>query len=183
MCNRHITADEIVPLMVRPGISTFLEGQIGLIAVATIEVGTIIGKTEPPVEGCFCPWSEYDKLDQETRKWVDDFCLTDPNGFYTIENPHHWPIMWYMNHHCDGNVGFGENDDFVAIRQISPGEEVVYDYGLGDFGPRLRLECRCGAESCRGVITGDDWKTLISSPEKRKYMLSHLRQHTRESDS
>jgi len=44
-----------------------------------------------------------------------------------------------------------------ALTDISPGEELFYDYGLvidERYTPKLkkRFECRCGTPGCRGTI-------------------------------
>lgn len=66
-------------------------------------------------------------------------------------------VASYMYHSCDPNVGVDGQMTFVAIRDISPDEELCYDYAMTtdrDF----RMTCSCGANVCRGVITGEDWR-------------------------
>ncbi len=60
-----------------------------------------------------------------------------------------------FNHSCDPNAGVmiqGTSAELQAIRDISPGEEIAFDYSTtldeGDF----TMECRCGSPSCRGTI-------------------------------
>ena len=62
-----------------------------------------------------------------------------------------------INHSCDANVGFRGQVIYVALRDIAAGEELCHDYAM-DRTDDYRLECRCGAEVCRGVVTGDDWR-------------------------
>jgi uncharacterized protein len=33
-----------------------------------------------------------------------------------------------------------------------------FDYALATVSPEWRMECHCGAASCRGVVTGNDWQ-------------------------
>ncbi len=47
----------------------------------------------------------------------------------------------------------------VARRALAAGEEVVGDYATWESEPEFVLEpCRCGADGCRGRVTGDDWR-------------------------
>ena len=62
-----------------------------------------------------------------------------------------------INHSCDANVGFRGQVIYVAMRDIAVDEELCHDYAM-DRTDDYRLECRCGADVCRGVVTGDDWR-------------------------
>lgn len=73
-----------------------------------------------------------------------------------------------VNHSCDPNCGVrsGRPDtiELVALRSINPGEEIVYDYAMQCYSLEYFPErCCCGAEACRGVVSG--WKDL---PDQRK---------------
>jgi hypothetical protein len=45
----------------------------------------------------------------------------------------------------------------VARRPVETGEELTVDYATMTVVP-WEMECNCGAPSCRGVVTGDDWR-------------------------
>jgi len=72
-------------------------------------------------------------------------------------------VMLFINHSCEPNVGFAGNIVLVAMRDVSTGEELTTDYALFDT-PTETMACSCGAEGCRGVVTGDDWQ----DPELRR---------------
>jgi SET domain-containing protein len=66
----------------------------------------------------------------------------------------------WINHACSPNC---EADDttgrvfLVATRDISPGEELFFDYGLIIDEPytaalKKRFQCRCGTDGCRGTM-------------------------------
>lgn len=67
----------------------------------------------------------------------------------------------WINHSCEPNCETEESDDFrvfiVALRDISRGEELYYDYGLV-LDERLtktvkeQYRCLCGTPSCRGTM-------------------------------
>ncbi len=64
-----------------------------------------------------------------------------------------------FNHSCDPNIGFRDSLTLVAIRDIEPGEELVFDYAFSESNPRYPpFKCNCGSPNCRGWITPDDWK-------------------------
>jgi uncharacterized protein len=80
------------------------------------------------------------------------------------------PVMLFINHSCEPNVGFAGTNKIgpafanahagtvlAAMRDVEPGEELTTDYALFDT-PSTAMECTCGTASCRGVITGDDWR-------------------------
>lgn len=64
----------------------------------------------------------------------------------------------YVNHSCDPNAGMSGQICLVALRDIAPGEEICYDYAMSDGSPYDEFECHCGAATCRGRVTGDDWQ-------------------------
>jgi hypothetical protein len=65
--------------------------------------------------------------------------------------------MIFSNHSCEPNIGVQGQIVFVALRQILPGEELTHDWATTD-DDEYTLECRCGAPTCRRILTGKDWK-------------------------
>jgi SET domain-containing protein len=66
----------------------------------------------------------------------------------------------WINHACAPNCEADEADGRIfikALRDIAPGEELFYDYGLvidQRYTPKLKkqFECRCGSKKCRGTM-------------------------------
>jgi uncharacterized protein len=66
----------------------------------------------------------------------------------------------WINHSCDPNCEADEVDGRIfikALRDLHPGEELFYDYGLvidERYTPKLKkeYECRCGAPNCRRTM-------------------------------
>jgi SET domain-containing protein len=66
----------------------------------------------------------------------------------------------WINHACDPNCRADESGGRVfieALRDLEPGEELFYDYGLiidERYTPKLKREyaCRCGSPGCRGTM-------------------------------
>jgi SET domain-containing protein len=63
-----------------------------------------------------------------------------------------------FNHSCEPNLGFFGQIGLVAMRDISPEEELTFDYAMSDGGPYDEFDCQCGSPQCRGKVTGNDWK-------------------------
>ena len=63
-----------------------------------------------------------------------------------------------------------EGFDFVALRPIAAGDEITFDYAMRNYViEHFPDRCLCGAEHCRGTITG--WKDL---PAERKAAYGEL---------
>jgi D-alanine--D-alanine ligase len=67
------------------------------------------------------------------------------------DNPSGWAPQ---NHSCSPNTAY-EGLDIVALRDIAKGEELTLDYAsFLDDQHMEPFQCRCGADNCRGLITG-----------------------------
>ncbi len=70
----------------------------------------------------------------------------------------------FINHSCDPNcdtVIEGDRVFIESLRDIAPGEELGYEYGLtwettDDPRELANYACRCGAESCRGTMLAEE---------------------------
>ena len=69
----------------------------------------------------------------------------------------------FVNHSCDPNAGVvvnGTGARLVAIRPISPGEEITFDYSTTMYKAPVEMDCCCQSTLCRGRI-----KDYLSLPE------------------
>jgi uncharacterized protein len=66
--------------------------------------------------------------------------------------------LQYGNHSCDSNMWMDDEITISARRVIPDGAEATIDYALFTVDRSWRMECRCGADDCRGVVTGEDWR-------------------------
>lgn len=64
----------------------------------------------------------------------------------------------FINHSCAPNAGLRGQITLVALRDIAAGEEVCYDYAMSDGTAYDEFDCACRAPTCRGRVTGDDWR-------------------------
>lgn len=94
--------------------------------------------------------------------------LVTPDGGTTIED--------FANHSCAPNVGFVDGTVTLrALRALRAGEEVCWDYSTSIRAPTWRLRCRCGAEACRGSLTGFDGLAPADRARLRPLALAYLR--------
>lgn len=93
---------------------------------------------------------------------------SDPNHtfFFHVDDDHvidaavNGNAARWINHACEPNCEAEEVDGRVwikALRDLLPGEELFYDYGLvlderQTPGVKRQYACRCGAPSCRGTM-------------------------------
>lgn len=63
-----------------------------------------------------------------------------------------------INHSCAPNTGIRGQISLVAMRPIQADEEITFDYAMADSTPFDEFSCSCGAPTCRGQVTGNDWQ-------------------------
>lgn len=110
---------------------SLIEGAgVGVFAIENIAKGT------DPFIGCendlrLMDMHEYDSLSNEKKKIVLDFCYQN-NGFWHVpKNFNKIDISWYVNSSQEPNLSFDpETGKYLALRDISIGEELTYDYIL-----------------------------------------------------
>ena len=97
------------------------------------------------------------------------------DGFHLVatQESEYEPVMLFINHSCEPNVGFRGNVVLVAVHDVGPGEELTTDYALFDDSDD-QMTCRCGAESCRGVISGHDWQRPELQEKYGDYFSAYL---------
>ncbi len=85
----------------------------------------------------------------------------------------------YVNHSCEPNAGLSGQINLVAMRSIRRGEEITYDYAMGDGSSYDEFDCGCGARSCRKRITGRDWEIAELQRRYRGYFSPYLERRIR----
>jgi len=84
-------------------------------------------------------------------------------------------VKLYINHSCDPNCGLRGEISFVAMRDITKGEELTIDYAMVD-NEDYKIECHCGSDNCRKTITGFDWKIKELQNKYSNYFAEYLKQ-------
>ncbi len=102
------------------------------------------------------------------------------DGFHlaALNDDEYDPVMLYLNHSCEPNVGFAGNIVLVAMRDIAAGEELTTDYALFDDYDGA-MDCRCGTAACRGTIDGRDWRRPELQRRYGEYFSWYLRRRFR----
>jgi uncharacterized protein len=82
----------------------------------------------------------------------------------------------FMNHSCDPNTWWLDNETMVARRDIQPGEEITYDYATTEIVIPYTMTCRCGSAICRGVVSNNDYLDPVWQARFGDHLPTHTRQ-------
>ena len=133
----------------RKGAASAIEGR-GLVALAPIAAGELVAIKGGHIVTTATLRSLPERLQNSEIQIADGFHLA------ALEEAEYEPVMLFINHSCEPNVGFAGNTVLVAMRDIGPGEELTTDYALFDDHDET-MQCQCRTPSCRGTIGGKDW--------------------------
>ena len=123
----------------------------GLVALEPIAAGEVVAVKGGHIVDAVTFRALPDRLRNTDIQIADDLHLV------ALEEAEYDPVMLFLNHPCEPNVGFAGNVVVVAMRDIAAGEELTTDYAFFDDYDGA-MECRCGTPSCRGVVDGRDWR-------------------------
>jgi uncharacterized protein len=99
--------------------------------------------------------------------------IADGLHMVALDHEEYEPVMLFINHSCEPNVGFGGNTVLVAMRDIEAGEELTTDYAMfDDYDGSMVCECR--TKRCRGIIGGHDWQLPELQARYRGYFSWYL---------
>lgn len=151
----------------RKGRASSIAGR-GLFAVEPIAAGELVAIKGGHIMTTAAVRSLPEHLQNSEIQIADGFSLV------ALEEAEYEPVMLFLNHSCQPNVGFAGNIVLVAMRDVSTGEELTTDYALFDDYDG-EMECRCGTSSCRGTIGGRDWQRPDLQRKYGGYFSSYLR--------
>jgi uncharacterized protein len=134
----------------RKGVRSGIAGR-GLFAIEQVSAGEVVA-----VKGGHIVTTE------QLRELPDplpnsEIQIADGLHLVAVSPEEYEPVMLYINHSCEPNVGFAGNTVLVAMREVTAGEELTTDYGLFDDYDG-QMPCRCNTASCRRIIDGHDWR-------------------------
>lgn len=75
-----------------------------------------------------------------------------------------------FNHSCDPNAGLRNDGVLFALKEISEGQEIMYDYSTSVDDLWWKMDCRCNSNNCRKII--GDFQT-ISHARKEFYRVNN----------
>ncbi len=104
---------------------------IGVFAIARIPAGFTEIFSRPSDNWVNLPIAEVEKLPAHSRDLVETYCLFDETHYFVPDYGFKiMDLVNYLNHSSTPNVrSVNEGDQFEAIRDIEPGEELFVDYG------------------------------------------------------
>lgn len=100
--------------------------------------------------------------------------ISDEYFMAAITSDEEEQIKLYNNHSCNPNCGMHGEITFVAIRDITEGEELTIDYAFVD-NEDYSFECHCGSQNCRHIVTGYDWKIKELQEKYYPYFAQYLK--------
>ena len=162
-----MTVSSYISPKARKGTASAIEGR-GLFAVAPIAAGELVAVKGGHIVTTAVLRSLPELLQNSEIQIADGLHLV------ALEDAEYEPVMLFINHSCEPNVGFAGNVVLVAMRDVSPGEELTTDYALFDDYDG-RMDCHCGASSCRGVVDGRDWQRADLQRKYGTYFSTYLR--------
>lgn len=163
--SRPVVSSHISPKAVKGGDSE-IEGR-GLRAVESFAKGEVVAIKGGHVIDTLTLRTLPEKLQNSEIQIADGFHLV------ALTDDEYEPVMLFINHSCEPNVGFAGNVVLVAMRDIVAGEELSTDYALFD-DYEGEMECRCGRPSCRKVVHGRDWQRPELQERYRGYFSRYL---------
>ena len=150
----------------RKGAASAIAGR-GLVATEPIAAGELVAIKGGHIVTTAVLQSLPERLQNSEVQIADGFHLV------ALEEAEYEPVMLFINHSCEPNVGFAGNIVLVAMRDIRTGEELTTDYALFDDYDGS-MECQCGTPSCRGTIDGRDWGRPDLQSKYGNYFSSYL---------
>jgi len=134
----------------RKGAPSAIAGR-GLFAVADIAAGEVVA-----VKGGHLVDTGA-LADLSARLQNSEIQIAEGLHLVVLVDAEYEPVMLFVNHSCEPNLGFRGNVVLAAMRHISAGEELTIDYCLFDTLAEP-MACACGTPSCRKTVTGEDWR-------------------------
>ena len=152
----------MIELMLREPVASYISSKAvkgerseiagrGLIAVAPIAKGQVVAVKGGHIVDSATMHALSDKLQNSEIQIAEGLHLV------ALSDDEYEPVMLFLNHSCDPNVGFAGNVVVVAMRDVQVGEELTTDYAMFDSSDD-KMECHCGSERCRNVVRGADWQ-------------------------
>jgi uncharacterized protein len=147
----------------------------GLVAVGPIRKGEIVSRLEPDQPTYLIKdvitWSQedQDKLLHYGYQCREDLIVEEQG------------VEKYMNHSCDPNTYWLDDDTMIASRDIQPGDEITFDYATTEITIPYEMDCRCGAAICRKRVTHLDYQDEMWQARFGGYLPAHTRKAIDES--
>lgn len=92
--------------------------------------------------------NEINKRITEGIEVIDDPLQIAEDLFVDLDKPSR-----FFNHNCDPNAGIKGKNELFALKNISKGEEIAFDYST-TVGKDIKwfMSCKCDSKNCRKKI-------------------------------
>jgi D-alanine--D-alanine ligase len=135
----------------------------GIYATQDIKKGDIVFKGEEKPQKIVTLSHVEKHWDCNQKETFRRYAYPVSNNVFLLwdDNPSEWAPQ---NHNCDANTGYA-GLNVIALRNISKGEELTLDYASFLDEHMEPFQCQCGAETCRGLVTGVEGNTIEEREE------------------
>ncbi|XP_036393803.1 histone-lysine N-methyltransferase ASH1L-like [Megalops cyprinoides] len=100
------------------------------------------------------------RMIEQYYKHNDHYCLNLDSGM-VIDSYRMGNEARFINHSCEPNCEMQKwsvngvyRIGLFALKDMDSGTELTYDYNFHSFNTEKQQVCKCGSESCRGIIGG-----------------------------
>jgi hypothetical protein len=156
--------------------SKIILGEVGAYAMINFKKDDVVVLAEEFQDNNTMTINEYNKLDRVIKKLVKAHSTITKDLLYLPFDFNFLRPMNYFNHSCEPNIGFNSNDDYVAIKNIKKGSELLLDYSYLNTNPDYKITCLCKSKKCRKIITGNEWKNSDFVKKNNQYFASTVRE-------
>jgi hypothetical protein len=145
-------------------------GEFHVVALQLFEAGEPLMTIEGDLVAAPCRYSVQ----------VGRFLHIAPPAGVTREDGHDRYFWRFLNHSCRPNAAV-VGKAVVAIKSISSGEEITFDYNANEYDMAAPFRCHCG--HCGGVeVRGFKHLNAAERQHRQKYLAEHLRDRIDEHD-
>jgi uncharacterized protein len=81
------------------------------------------------------------------------------------------PPFLYSNHSCNPNCGISANLELFALTNLTTDQELFWDYSTSMLERHWTMNCFCGSERCRKIISDFD---LLPLQLQEKYLRMNI---------
>jgi hypothetical protein len=97
----------------------------------------------------------------------ESFALQIDSARYVLCNS---PFL-FSNHSCNPNCAVNSDLDFHTISEVKKDQELLWDYSTSMLERHWTMNCYCGSDNCRKLITDFD---LLPLKVQKKYLQMHI---------
>lgn len=145
----------------------------GIFAKESIHEGDVIWKQENEVLRTYTA----NEIQSDPKKEIltKYSYMLDDDTFGTTFDPEE-DHSYFFNHSCEPNVGYQGDNQIIAMRDISKGEHLVYDYAFSETESSMHygLRCLCGSKECRLVLTFGQWRSRVFMKKYGNYVTRYI---------